>query len=225
MYHTYAILMLVSNNESGGIKVRDKKPQYTQKELNKIRTKEALYQTAIALFNKYGFENVKVEDITRSAGTSKGTFYTYFNSKTQVLMEYNSNVNHFFFELEQDLIQIDSAIDKLSYLLVQHANYIQNIATLDVVRVLYIYEIENDNSKIDLFSTTSQNYRILKKIIDEGKSTGEIADIEFDKIKSYIYNIITGFIYNWVRSDGIINLSEEAKNYYPLALKVLRRDD
>jgi len=225
VYHTYAILILVSNNESGGIKVRDKKPKYTQKELNKIRTKNALYQTAISLFNKYGFENVKVEDITRNAGTSKGTFYTYFNSKTQVLMEYHSNVDQFFFELEQDLVQIDSAINKLSYLLVRHAEYIQNIATLNIVRVLYIYEIENDSSKIDLFGATSQNYRIFKKIIDDGKATGEIADMEFDKIKSYVYNIITGLIYNWVRSDGIINLSEEAKTYYPLALKILRRDD
>jgi len=225
VYHKYAIVMLVSNNESGGIKVRDKKPKYTQKELNKIRTKKALYQAALALFNKYGFENVKVEDITRNAGTSKGTFYTYFSSKTQVLMEYYSNVDHFFLELEQDLIQIHSAINKLSYLLEHHADYVQNIATLDIIRVLYLYQIENDSSKFDLFGITSPNYRIFKKIIDDGKATGEIADMEFDKIKSYVSNIITGFIYNWVRSDGIIDLSEEAKTYYPLALKILRRDD
>ena len=49
--------------------------------------KERIMQIAQGLFLKKGFNNVPVEEITRAVGISKGSFYTYFNSKDNLLKE------------------------------------------------------------------------------------------------------------------------------------------
>ncbi len=54
--------------------------------------KEKIMQFAQELFLKKGFSNVPIEEITKAAGISKGSFYTYFKSKDALLEEiaYNS---------------------------------------------------------------------------------------------------------------------------------------
>lgn len=47
-------------------------------------TKQRIFESALALFTKKGFENVSVEQITKNAGTSKGNFYTYFSTKSDI---------------------------------------------------------------------------------------------------------------------------------------------
>jgi len=46
---------------------------------------EQLSRTAMELFMKFGFRRVSVEEICRTAGVSKMTFYKYFKNKTDLL--------------------------------------------------------------------------------------------------------------------------------------------
>lgn len=48
-------------------------------------TKALLVESAERLISLKGFHNTKIEDITKDAGVAKGTFYTYFKSKEEVL--------------------------------------------------------------------------------------------------------------------------------------------
>lgn len=49
--------------------------------------RELIIKEAKELFIKNGYSETKVEDITRKMGISKGNFYTYFDSKEDVLIE------------------------------------------------------------------------------------------------------------------------------------------
>lgn len=57
----------------------------TNRELRAEQTREKIYASALALINEKGYENVSVEDITKAAGVAKGTFYTHFDSKENLL--------------------------------------------------------------------------------------------------------------------------------------------
>jgi AcrR family transcriptional regulator len=48
-------------------------------------TRLRLFRSALRLFEKRGFQNVTVEDITEAADVGKGTFFNYFESKDHVL--------------------------------------------------------------------------------------------------------------------------------------------
>lgn len=49
--------------------------------------KERIIEKSMELFEKNGYHATKVEAITKALGISKGNFYTYFNSKEEVLYE------------------------------------------------------------------------------------------------------------------------------------------
>jgi AcrR family transcriptional regulator len=45
-------------------------------------------RAAVKLFTAQGFDNTYVEEITQHAGVAKGTFYTFFAKKEDVLVDY-----------------------------------------------------------------------------------------------------------------------------------------
>jgi len=47
--------------------------------------RERLIEAGVFQFSLYGINNARVEDITKQAGVAKGTFYTYFKSKEDLL--------------------------------------------------------------------------------------------------------------------------------------------
>lgn len=55
------------------------------------RTVQAILTCARALFLENGYVNTSVEDITKAAGVSRATFWTYFKSKPDVLRALGEN--------------------------------------------------------------------------------------------------------------------------------------
>lgn len=58
----------------------------------KKQKKRKILEKAFELFRKNGYTDTKVEDITRKLGISKGSFYTYFKTKEELLYELLENV-------------------------------------------------------------------------------------------------------------------------------------
>lgn len=58
----------------------------------KKQKKRKILEKAFELFRKNGYTDTKVEDITRKLGISKGSFYTYFKTKEELLCEVLENV-------------------------------------------------------------------------------------------------------------------------------------
>jgi len=53
----------------------------------KKQKKRKILEKAFELFRKNGYMDTKVEDITKALGISKGSFYTYFKTKEELLCE------------------------------------------------------------------------------------------------------------------------------------------
>ena len=64
----------------GGRRLEKKKGARSQK-------RKKIIDKAWELFAKNGYEETKVEDITKDLGISKGSFYTYFATKEELLYE------------------------------------------------------------------------------------------------------------------------------------------
>ena len=78
-----------------------------------IKKREAIITASRDLFAINGYENTKVEDITRSINISKGSFYTYFKTKEDVLFEV---IEKLYSEYEKVLENINKSQDQKSIL-------------------------------------------------------------------------------------------------------------
>lgn len=70
----------------------DEKP-LTKRKKQAMETKNRIFETAMELFAKKGYKDIKIEDICRLADVSVGAFYHYFPSKN-ILQNKCANVSN-----------------------------------------------------------------------------------------------------------------------------------
>jgi AcrR family transcriptional regulator len=58
------------------------------REEKKRKTKKAILAAAVELFGKNGFENTSIAQLARKAGVGKGTVYSYFKTKQDILQAF-----------------------------------------------------------------------------------------------------------------------------------------
>lgn len=63
-----------------------------RREEKKQQSYQSLYQTALVLFEEYGFDKVSVAQIVRQSGVAKGTFFNYFPNKTDILAHWFDSI-------------------------------------------------------------------------------------------------------------------------------------
>lgn len=77
------------------------------------RTKKKLINAARTLLKEKGLSAINVEEITKTAGVAKGTFYVYFKKKEDIILEYSRLP---FLEIAEELKNMQNAglIEKLT---------------------------------------------------------------------------------------------------------------
>lgn len=60
--------------------------QPTRRERRREETRKRIFETALNLFAKHGFNKVTVEQITEAADVGKGTFFNYFPTKEHMFL-------------------------------------------------------------------------------------------------------------------------------------------
>lgn len=63
-----------------------------RREQKKLLSRKAILDAAVRLFSTRGVKETAIADITKDAGLGIGTFYNYYNSKEEVLLELLENI-------------------------------------------------------------------------------------------------------------------------------------
>ncbi|WP_259596222.1 TetR/AcrR family transcriptional regulator [Clostridium botulinum] len=68
----------------------------TKRQIQAINTKNKIYNIATNLMQKEGYDNITIQNICEKAEVSVGSFYHYFESKNDILIELYKKADHFF---------------------------------------------------------------------------------------------------------------------------------
>jgi AcrR family transcriptional regulator len=162
-------------------------------------TKELVYKAAIELMEEKGYRGATIRDICRRANVSVGTFYCYFNTKSDVIREIYLAGDKFFLEQVPLELEGKSCAEQLRIFVGHYARL--NLETgLDIVKVLY-------NPDNEWFCQTRPMQSVLERIIRRGQESGELrADREPAELVGFFFDLLRGICYNWCVCDGRFDL-------------------
>ena len=191
------------------------KKQCTSRQLQAIKTKNKIYDAALELISKEGFDNVTVESISKSAGVSVGAFYHHFASKDDVFYATYKELDDYL-NKEETLkrLKSDKQFDNIVEFFKIYAEF-QVYRGLTAVRHLF-------SAQNKLFSDRHRTlFVMLEKFVKEGKELGEFSSEYPDQvIIEYFMVIARGTVYNWCVDSGEYDLPERMVQNFEMTRNV-----
>ena len=185
-------------------------------------TKSRIVTAAWQLFYDQGFDNTTVDEIVRVSGTSKGSFYHYFESKDSLIGSLAYLFDEKYSELEREMDDSMNSVDTLAWLTRELCRMIENEIDIELLSRLYAQQLSKHGEK-ELLDRSRVYYRLLKKLVQRGQERSEITR---DKPASEIVRLYAmaerALLYDWCLHGGEYSLSDYAGTVMPLFLSGLR---
>lgn len=189
---------------------------------NLRNTKGRIVSAAWRLFYEQGYENTTIEEIIDESQTSKGSFYHYFEGKDALLSSLSYLFDEKYEELREELNESMTAFDKLIFLNEELFDMIENSIDIDLLTRLYSTQLTTKGEK-HLLDKSRVYYKILREIVGEGQSSGEITKSMSVKEIVKLYALCErGIIYDWCLAGGEYSLKEYSKKILPMFLSGIK---
>ena len=185
-------------------------------------TRGRIINAAWALFYEQGYEDTTIEEIIERSGTSKGSFYHYFEGKDALLGSLSFLFDEKYAELKATLDPEMNAFDKLMYLNRELFRMIEDRVSLDLLAQLISTQLTTRGEK-HLLDHNRIYSRLLRSIIAEGQRRGELRaeDSVNDIVKTYAL-CERALMYDWCLCGGEYSLAAYAQRMLPMFMSGYR---
>ena len=185
---------------------------------NARNTRGKIVSAAWKLFYEQGYEDTTVEEIIALSGTSKGSFYHYFDGKDALL----STLSSLFDEKYEELMAcMDPEKDRFEVLMELNRELfamIENSVSLDLLARLYSSQLITRGDK-HLLDHNRTYYRLLRQIVLQGQQRGELrGDVTVNEMVRVYALCERALIYDWCLSGGDYSLLQYGRIMMPMFL-------
>ena len=196
----------------------------TSRQKKALETREKLLKTSLELFNKHGFEYVSVEQITKACNVSKGTFYTHFPSKYDVILEKFKELDSFYSTVEKNIDRTLPASEKILLLYQEQMKYLTNVVGKDLLRTMYTAAMTNQVEQDHyLISPQRKIFQIMNSYIEEGVELGEFRqDLKVTQMQTIIRRCMRANVYDWLIHNEDFDLATEMAQFTTIVLDGLK---
>ena len=190
---------------------------------NSRNTKGKIVSAAWKLFYQQGYDDPTVEEIVEVSGTSRGSFYHYFEGKDALLSSLSYLFDDKYAELEKELDPSLTPIDKLKFLNQELFLLIENTVSVELLSRLFATQLTTSGER-HMLNTNRTYYKLLRQITIEGKEQGIFKDeLSINDIPRAYAMFERGLMYEWCISSGNYSLCQHAQMMMPLFLEGLCR--
>lgn len=196
-----------------------RKLKLTERKKRGMATHQRIYKTALRLFEKEGFDKVTVDEVCKRAGVSKGTFYVYFRSKEQVVLDLFSQTDKMYDDfVANELVSVVDPMEKLM-MLANKALCFTVEKGPDLTEVSYRARALLQRSGKPSVAESRSIYKIIVKLIQRSQHREYIRkDLSANEIGRLIVRTLEGLIHDWCMENGSYDLIAEAEK----TIKILR---
>ena len=189
----------------------------------KIYHKGKIVSAAWQLFYRQGYDDTTIDEIVEASGTSRGSFYHYFEGKDALL----SSLSYLFDEKYEELMEtMDtnlSPIEKLIFLNQELFGMIENTVSVDLLCQLFSSQLITKGER-HLLNTNRTYYKLLRQITIEGQDLGLFKEnLSVNDITKAYAMFERGLMYDWCLCNGDYSLCQYSAMMLPLFLNGLCR--
>ncbi|MDF2868831.1 MAG: kstR2 1 [Anaerocolumna sp.] len=171
-----------------------------------------------------GYEDTTVEDIIAAAGTSKGTFYYYFERKDSLLDTLATIFDRRYEQLEKEMSTALSSYEKLLFMNYEMHQFIEKNIDVDLLSSLYSTQLISKGQS-NLLDQNRIYYKLVTDIIEEGQKLGQITkDKSVRELTKYYSLCERALISDWCLSKGNYSLSQYSKDFLPFMLEAIKAE-
>jgi len=172
-------------------------------------------ESALELFRAKGFDAVTVEEITRKAGVAKGSFYTYFSTKSDIIVEEFLKIDAYYQSWAQRCLgRYPSAREKLMAFTQAQMKYVR--VSIGYTNLKILYANQTIQSGVEKIITKKERFwhTMIRQTIELGQQSGEFRrDIDAEKLAVLFNRSVRGFFLDWCISDAGFDLVQEGVEY------------
>lgn len=180
-------------------------------------TRGRIVSAAWKLFYEQGYEDTTVEDILELSGTSKGTFYHYFEGKDALL----GTLSVLFDEKYEELTPTipENSLEALRYLNRELFSMIDGSVPLELLARLLSTQLVTRGEK-HLLDRNRVYFRLLREIVSGGQRRGELrADLTVNEITKAYALMERALLYDWCLCGGEYSLHKYSSDLMGMFLK------
>lgn len=193
--------------------LQSKKPG--KRKARAMETKRKLLESAMSLFKEKGFDAVTVEEIAQRAGTAKGSFYTYFATKSDIIVEEFWDIDAYYRKYSRNLKRCATASEKLTSFTRAQTRFIRDKVGVDMLKILYANQTSTYGDNKIIIDESRFWFALITDIIAEGQENGEFrTDLPAEQMARWFNRTMRGNFLDWCISSGEnFDLVEEAVSY------------
>lgn len=186
-------------------------------------TKNRIVTAAWELFYEQGYRDTTIDDIVERSETSKGSFYHYFEGKDALLTSLSYLFDEKYKELMEKMDANMHSFDKLIYLNHELFLMIENSISLELLARMYSTQLITRGEK-HLLDHNRLYYRLLRQIVQEGQSRGELReDVSVNEIVKTYALCERALLYDWCICNGNYSLYQYAGTMMPVFMASYRK--
>lgn len=171
---------------------REKTPKYPKG----FDAKKNIFEVSIKLINSKGYDDTTIKDICQAANIGTGTFYHYFKSKQDILIEYVKNES-------QDIIDFYNSLPRQSYYenllsVIQYQLDYVDLKGREFVKNVFGIELLNNITLLGMDKYSA--YNLVYECLSKGQENKEFSSAHDAKFMTdiIVFSII-GFIHDWIK--------------------------
>lgn len=190
---------------NGAEAARPSNERLTKRQLQAIETKNKIYDAAVMEFNRKGFNNVSIEDITKAAKVAKGSFYTHFQSKEDLVLYSYTRADVAYQKAYEESEGQDFLNRMISFLQGYYAEFETCGKELEkaVISSYYAFPCYNHYHKDRVL------LQCFGRIVDQGKAEGKLdPDIPTNSYVNMLLSALIGIEVLWCFDESGMNMNE-----------------
>jgi AcrR family transcriptional regulator len=182
--------------------------------------KEKITGQSIRLFEKKGFSETSIQDIVDAIGVTKGTFYYYFSSKEELLMDIHLGY------IDELLVRQERIVNNASKSSKEKLSEIVNMLIADIktrglAAKIFFREMKNlSEERLSLIIPKRDQFRLnIEKLIKEGIEKKEFRPDLNASIITFGILGITNWSHQWFNPSGRLADHEVAEIFVEMILE------